>query len=105
MKLSNADIERLEKFLTQVQSQAYPEAPSAVHTDITRAMFAMVQKEFELPAGGKILDVGCGQGVALEVFTAGGFKPIGITINREDLGACRAKGFDVREMDQSFPDF
>jgi ubiquinone/menaquinone biosynthesis C-methylase UbiE len=53
----------------------------------------------------RILDVGCGQGVALEYFKSKGFSPIGITLNNEDLSVCKQKGYEVYEMDQSFLDF
>ncbi|UCF92989.1 MAG: class I SAM-dependent methyltransferase [Desulfobacterales bacterium] len=52
-----------------------------------------------------ILDVGCGQGLALELFANHGFIPIGITLEKEELKICRQKGFEVYAMDQSFLDF
>src|SRR5437016_5515570 len=105
MKLSPRDIERLEGFLERVQNETYPEPPSPLHTQITEKMLKQVIELAKLPAGGKVLDVGCGQGVALEHFVKEGFSPIGITVNQVDLEACRQRGFDVRDMDQSFLDF
>jgi len=55
--------------------------------------------------GSKILDIGCGQGVALELFLKNGYSPVGITLGGEDLKVCREKGFKVYEMDQSFLGF
>jgi len=53
----------------------------------------------------KSWDYGCGQGVALELFTSKGFDPIGITLNSQDVAVCQEKGYEVYEMDQSFLDF
>src|SRR5438552_899822 len=105
MKLSPRDIERLESFLDRVQKDTYPEPPSPLHTQITEKMFGQVKELAALKPGAKVLDVGCGQGVALELFKNAGLDPIGITINPVDLEACRQRGFDVRNMDQSFLDF
>jgi SAM-dependent methyltransferase len=52
----------------------------------------------------KILDCGCGQGVALEIFKKLGGKPIGTTFG-EDLEVCKRNGFEVYAMDQSFLEF
>ncbi len=57
--------------------------------------------------GTKILDVGCGQGVALRSFHKRDFDAIGISVNNEDLTVCKKKGFITKWMDQSdlkFPD-
>jgi 2-polyprenyl-3-methyl-5-hydroxy-6-metoxy-1,4-benzoquinol methylase len=105
MTLSPTDIHRLEEFLTRLSAQTYPEPPSQIHHDVTAQMIAQLPSWISLPAGAAILDVGCGQGVAMERFVKLGFSPIGITINPTDLAACRAKGFDVRELDQSFLTF
>ena len=105
MKLSQSDILRLEQFLDRIRSDTYPEPLTPGHARITQKMLQEIQKIKPLTPGAKILDVGCGQGVALELFTQQGFSPIGITINLTDLHACREKGYDVRDMDQSFLDF
>ena len=90
MKLSTDDIRRLEGFLTRLREDTYPEPPSQLHDDATQKMIEHLPQWITLPAGAKVLDVGCGQGVALERFTAMGFAPIGITINATDLAACRS---------------
>jgi SAM-dependent methyltransferase len=105
MKLTEQDIRRLEAFLTRIQAETYPEPPSEVHGKVLDSLFSGLVPQFELKPGARVLDVGCGQGVALERFAALGWQPVGITVNATDLAACRARGFDVREMDQSFLDF
>jgi ubiquinone/menaquinone biosynthesis C-methylase UbiE len=77
----------------------------ALHTEITQQMVAQTCEVSGLGAGAKVLDVGCGQGVALELFAQRGLDVIGITNNAEDLRVCREKNLNVREMDQSFLDF
>ncbi len=61
--------------------------------------------KYTLPENSRVLDVGCGQGVALELFKKERFSAVGITINSEDVSVCRQKGYEVYEMDQSFLEF
>ncbi|MBK6845082.1 MAG: hypothetical protein IT358_09950 [Gemmatimonadaceae bacterium] len=49
----------------------------------------------------RVLHVGCGQGLALELFRDAGLKDVGITIGTEDLAACAASGYEVLDIDQS----
>jgi SAM-dependent methyltransferase len=95
---------RLDAFLARLKADIYPEPPNNLHTHLTQHMFAEVRKLYDLPEGAVVLDVGCGQGLALEQFRAAGFQPIGVTMG-EDAEICRAKGFDIREQDFSFLDF
>jgi 2-polyprenyl-3-methyl-5-hydroxy-6-metoxy-1,4-benzoquinol methylase len=98
------DFRRLDQFLTKLSGDIYPEAPSDLHVGITDEMIAALAKAGVLAAGQRVLDVGCGQGLALERFAKLGLKPIGITL-AADYGICLAKGHDVRAMDQSFLEF
>jgi SAM-dependent methyltransferase len=95
---------RLDAFLSKLHGDVYPEAPSQLHTTITQQMFGKLMQQHPLPAGATVLDVGCGQGVALEVFKAAGLDPLGITLG-PDAEICRGKGLNAREMDLSFLDF
>jgi SAM-dependent methyltransferase len=95
---------RLDAFLGKLHSDVYPEAPSQLHTTITQQMFGKLMQQHPLPPGAKVLDVGCGQGVALEVFTAAGLDPLGITLG-PDAEICRGKGLNAQEMDLSFLEF
>ncbi len=96
---------RFEAFLDRLREDVYPEPPSPLHTDLTRQMWERLQGSVTLPAGARILDVGCGQGLALDLFRAAGHHATGITIGAEDLAACAAGGHEVLEMDQSFLEF
>ena len=99
-----AHYRRLDAFLAKLRSDIYPEPPSPGHDVLTRQMFDYVMTIFPQAAGAKVLDVGCGQGVGLEVFRDAGLDAIGITLG-EDADVCRAKGLNVRAMDMSFLDF
>jgi SAM-dependent methyltransferase len=83
----------------------YPEPLSEPHQSITKSMVERLLTGHPQAADARILDVGCGQGLALAEFAARGLLPIGVALGREDVAACRMAGFDVREMDQSFLDF
>lgn len=105
MKIAPEQIARLEAFFDRIQTETYPDNPSALHTEITAAMLTKTLDMVKLPKGAQVLDVSCGQGVAMETFVKMEFSPIGLSINATDIQACRARGFDVREMDQSLLEF
>ncbi len=100
-----SSLDRFREFVGDIALQTYPEVESAVHTSITREQLRRTVERFSLPRNAQILDVGCGQGPALDALREMGFEATGITVNEEDLAVCRAKGHAVRNMDQSFLDF
>lgn len=96
---------RLSDFISDRAREVYSEPRTDGHDDLTARMAAMVAPH--LSPGASILDVGAGQGPALEWFTANGFSPIGIALGAEDVAACIAAGFRCEQMDQNaltFPD-
>lgn len=95
---------RLDAFLEKLRGDIYPEPPSNLHTTISQQMFAELCKAFPQAPGAKVLDVGCGQGGALEMFRDAGLDPLGVTLG-PDVEVCRGKGLNVLEMDLSFLDF
>lgn len=105
MKLKNTDINKLESFLAKIKTETYPEPDSELHTNITNKMFISFIEKYSLEKGSKILDIGCGQGVAMRLFKRSGFAPVGIALNPKDVEVCKKKNFEVYEMDQSFLDF
>jgi 2-polyprenyl-3-methyl-5-hydroxy-6-metoxy-1,4-benzoquinol methylase len=88
---------RLSDFIAARARETYPEPRTAGHDDLTERM-ATILEPFLLP-GCSVLDVGCGQGPALDWFAANLFLPVGITNNADDLAACRERGHTVRDMD------
>ena len=100
------DWSRLEAFLKRIQGEIYPEPPSGLHTELTRRAIAFLFGKISAPRPLRILDVGCGQGVALEQFKALGHRPLGVAMG-EDVRVCRGKGLEAIEMDLAsleFPD-
>lgn len=96
------DFSHLNAFLEKIEAEVYPEAPSGIHAEITGIALQRLTQIFPLKPGMRVLDVGCGQGPALEYFHSHGMEYLGITLGDEDIAACRAKGFNVEKMDQSF---
>ncbi len=93
--------ERLEKFLEERKGDTVPEATGNAY--FMQEGIDVIQNKIKI--GDKILDVGCGKGVALKMFRYLGTRPIGITINEEDKAIAEAEGDDVRIMDMSFLEF
>src|SRR4051812_46837808 len=102
MQLTTEHFARLQQFFDKIQGETYPEPPSDLHTGISDTVFKRLMTQFPLPAKATVLDVGCGQGVALKRFLEAGLAPVGIALNPTDVAQARAQGYDVREMDQSF---
>lgn len=96
---------KIQSFLIRIASDTYPEAPSAIHTQITAKAIEHLFASHEIANQALVLDVGCGQGVALQHFVKRGCRPVGITLNATDMEECRKQGYTVAQMDQSFLDF
>ena len=95
---------RLDAFIAKcLKRDVYPEPPSQLHSALTKLQLAKMDEKMSL-RGKRVLDVGCGQGVALEMLREYGAIPTGLTFG-EDFEVCRKKGLDVLEMDMSFLDF
>lgn len=103
--ISAEAMERFRDFLEMTITQTYPEVPQEPHRSVTGIMLDRVLSVSGLPKNGRILDVGCGQGPALDIIREKGFHATGITVNDEDLRVCREKGHEVYRMEQSFLDF
>lgn len=90
---------RIAEFIEERSKEVYPEPRSDGHDYITKEMAAVVAKL--LPAGAPVLDVGSGQGPALEWFTKEGFDIQGITLSKDDVRKCLEDGFCVYECDMN----
>lgn len=91
---------RFDAFVDRIASDVYPERAREPHVSITRAAIALLAQDGVIAAGMKVLDVGCGTGLALHEFAKLGLLPTGIT-----LGTEAPEGFEVWHMDQNFMDF
>ncbi len=97
--------EKLNKFFLKIEKETYPEPISELHSGITEKVLTQLVEKYSFPINSKILDVGCGQGPALELLRKKNYNPAGIALNDEDVDICRSKGFEVYKMDQSFLEF
>ncbi len=99
------DYSRLDAFLSTLADDLRPEPPFEPHVTITRRMIGHLLESGAIRPGMRVLDIGCGQGLALRAFLAAGLQATGITLGGEDCAICQAQGFDVLEMDQNFMTF
>jgi len=106
MEIKSDQLARLVSFINKIEGETYPEAPMPQHTIITAQVLECILTQFGVKLEARILDIGCGQGPALDFLRDRGYlTAIGLTLNDEDVRICREKGHDVRKMDQSFLDF
>ena len=94
----------LDQFLDGIAGEVYAEPPMEPHLTITRTTIEGFHRDGLVRAGLRVLDVGCGQGLALEHFRRLGLQAVGVTLG-PDFEVCRGKGLDVRQMDQNFLEF
>jgi SAM-dependent methyltransferase len=106
MDIAFNQLARLVSFIDNIESETYPEAPSTIHSEITGQVLDIILPKYQINKNARILDIGCGQGPALNILRDKGyFSAFGITLNDEDVRVCCQNGHDVRKMDQSFLEF
>ncbi len=106
MDITFNQLSRLVSFIDKTENETYPETPSFIHSDITGKVLDLLLPRYQIAQNSRILDIGCGQGPALDILRDKGYQStVGITLNDEDVRICREKGHDVRKMDQSFLEF
>jgi len=106
MDISFKGISRLVSFIDKIEKDTYPEYPSPGHSHITTSVLDAILPKYQIAKSSRILDIGCGQGPALDIFRSRGYANcVGVTLNDEDVRICCEKGYDVRKMDQSFLEF
>ena len=100
-------LKRIENFLTKVSGEVYSEPDSDMHKRmIDQIVPDLAKNQLGDNKEQAILDVGCGQGYAMEKFKEAGYTNIkGITMSDEDVKATQDKGFKCEKMDQSFMTF
>lgn len=97
-------LKRIENFLTKISQEVYSEPDTDMHKNmINQVVPDLVKNQLGDKKEQAILDVGCGQGYAMEKFKEAGFTNLkGITMSDEDVKATQDRGFECENMDQSF---
>ncbi|RYE85536.1 MAG: class I SAM-dependent methyltransferase [Methanosarcinales archaeon] len=99
------DYARLDAFLDALERDIYPEPPTPMHDELINSAVRLLNNSGVLNPQTRLLDVGCGQGTSLALFTELGLSPVGLTMGAEDFAVCQQKGFHVVQADQTFMDF
>ncbi len=81
-----------------VRSTVYSEGPSQLHQSIITKVFAEIIQP-HVPAGTWVLDIGAGDGFAMELFKQSGYPAVGLNFVDEDIAACEAKGLICEKGD------
>lgn len=95
---------KLHAFIERrINEDVYPEYPDPGHVQVTHEVLDLMNTRWGL-RGKHVLDVGCGQGLALEKLAEYGAIAKGLTFGA-DFAECKRKGLDVFQMDMSFLEF
>ncbi len=106
MDVSFSGIARLVAFIDRTERETYPETPSTLHSQITSQVLDTLLEKYSINKSARILDIGCGQGPALDIFRDKRYPNVtGITLNDTDVAVCKEKGHVIHKMDQSFLEF
>ena len=98
---------KILKFLDKVSKEVYSEPDTEMHMKMIDQIIPDLEKnQIGDNKDQAILDVGCGQGYAMQKLKEAGFTNLkGIAMSDEDVKATQGKGFDCENMDQSFMTF
>lgn len=97
------DYSRLDAFLDARLNDIYPEPFGEPHISIITQMVPKIIDKYALAKGARVLDVGCGHGLALNTFRDHGMDVTGVGFG-EEAEKARGEGFEVIEQDMSFLD-
>lgn len=104
-KLSFNQVNKLVKYIEAMGEDTEIEEPSILHSDLIEKFIKVLNITFSADKYTKVLDVGCGSGVALKEFAKYGYDAIGISINKKEVEICKNLGYKAKLMDQSFLEF
>lgn len=94
---------KLKFYYDHVLSTVYAEGDSPFHASITRDVIKRFIDPLALDHKSLILDLGCGPGYFLDEMRDRCYTNVhGVTLSREDVQTCQAKGHSVRHADMNF---
>jgi len=101
------DYSKIDKYLTDLIKDVYPQSLDETHTNQTKTVFfSFISNLIQEGKVKTVLDAGCGQGNAFSIFNKSGVEIIGIGIGNDNKEAKKNfPDFDVREMDMHFLEF
>ena len=85
--ISNALQNLFEDTILVCSGAVYAEQESDLHNDISANAWERFKNVTGLKPPAKIIDVGCGMGVGLRLFSADGFEAHGLTTSAEEIAA------------------
>lgn len=99
------DFSNFNGYLTELAGDIYPQPRDSGHDEKTSRLLLGWLSNIHLSPNAKrnVLDLGCGQGNAAEIFDAFGWAWTGITMG-EDYNVCKQNGLNVYPCDFSFLD-
>lgn len=98
------ELESFKNFLDVVRNHIYSEPETQLHNSVMDEIIPKIIREHGMH--GPLLDVGCGNGGAMERMQNLGLTDLtGLTLSTDDADAARAKGFHVDEIDMSFTEY
>ena len=100
-------LQKITNFLNKVSSEIYSEPDTPMHKQMIDQIVPDLEKnQIGDNKDQAILDVGCGQGYAMQKLKDAGFTNLqGITMSDDDVKATQDNGFKCDKMDQSFMTF
>ena len=98
------ELQSFQDFLELVRSHVYSEPLTDLHIAVMDQIIPKIHSEHKIQ--GPLLDIGCGDGYAMDKLKSLGVQDIiGITLSSDDAVAARSRGFEVTEQDMSFTNF
>ncbi|MBF0613119.1 MAG: class I SAM-dependent methyltransferase [Magnetococcales bacterium] len=95
------DMSQLHSFLDKVAKNRQPEGQSDISQTIVRTAVGEYVAAGYLTRHSRVLDVGCGSGLALMEMKRHGLEPHGLAVG-ESARTCRTLGFHIIEAEQEF---
>lgn len=101
--ISNSSLKRFFNITAEVSGAS--EYKTESDNEITTNVLRYYTEHVKLRGGAKLLLVDCGSGDAMKMLDDCGFEPVGISLNKDDVDACKKRGYEAYKMHQAFLEF